>query len=746
MIRRGGGGIASGASGGASGGIGATGAACAVALSALLAGAAREARAEGPPSAEPGAAVDVIDLPELGELDETTPDAAALLAAVAASEDRVTGAAKREQSLGNVASAVTVISGDRLRRMGARTVGEAIATAAGLHLVDDRLSTRVNIRGIQPLGDFNTRILVIIDGTSVTENWSHLSGVGHDVAVSIDEVERIEVIRGPVSSIYGTNAFFGIINIITRGPSVDGRAWGRVTGGSIGGVSAAAGFAVGTVDRQLRGELSANRRLGERLRYDFGRGPDGEGPGVRELGRDADVGAQLQASLSGSYHGTFAQVRGYVYDRTIPFGPYDSLHDDPYTQGNRQLLADVGHVVERGALQLSGRLFGSLYRFDDRATAAPAMGSAQNATLAVVGEARTVGGELRARYQFDEELLGATAGVETSYNDTTSEVEGRPVPPPSDDRYGGPPGGDLRFGAVGLYLEADSAPTRWLTLTAGVRLDVHQRFESGASPRLAAFVSRGNHYGLKLLYAEGFRNPSTYEAEFHDNIDFIKDGTEDKLKPERIRSMEAVAWARPTPATWLRASAFRWKATQIIEQEELELYDEAHPEAPPEEFLRFANIDEYSSLGLEVEASYRDGRGWLAFAGAALTKVRSPQDAKACTGACQEVRLDGSPWATASFGISSPKLGGVAHLSSELMIVSDRPSPAGDRTSPYAGVNLVAYAPSFHGFDVTIGVRNLLGIRQEIPAASDFEREDLVISTVPGEGRELYVRIGHALN
>lgn len=743
MTRRGGGGSSSGATGGISSGttsvLAAKGAACAVALSALLAGAARQARAEGPPSAEPGAALDVIDLPELGELDEATPDAAALLAAVAASEDRVTGAAKREQSLGNVASAVTVISGDRLRRMGARTVGEAIATAAGLHLVDDRLSTRVNIRGIQPLGDFNTRILVIIDGTSVTENWSHLSGVGYDVAVSIDEVERIEVIRGPVSSIYGTNAFFGIINIITRGPSVDGRAWGRVTGGSIGGISAAAGFAVGTVDRQLRGELSVNRRRGERLRYDFGQGADGSGAGVRELGRDADAGTQLQASLSGSYHGTFAQVRGYVYDRTIPFGPYDSLPDDPYTQGNRQLLADVGHVVERGALQLSGRLFGSLYRFDDRATAAP-MGGTDNATLAVIGEARTVGGELRARYQVDEELLGVTAGVEASYNDTTSEVEGWPESPLPNDKYGGPPGGDLRFGAVGLYLEADSAPTRWLTLTAGMRLDVHQRFESGASPRLAAFVSRGNRYGLKLLYAEGFRNPSTYEAEFHDNIDFIKDGT--KLKPERIRSMEAVAWARPTPATWLRASAFRWKATQIIEQEEVELVDET----PPKEFLRFANIDEYSSLGLEVEASYRDGRGWLAFGGAALTKVRSPQDAEVCTGACEEVRLDGSPWATASFGISSPKLGGVAHLSSELMIVSDRPSPAGERASPYAGLNLVAYAPSFHGFDVTLGVRNLLGIRQEIPAASDFEREDLVISTVPGEGRELYVRIGHALH
>lgn len=706
-------------------------------LCAAVVGPARAARAESP-AVEPGAAIDVIDLPELGELPAEPSDTAALVAAVAASEDLVTGAAKREQSLGNVASAVTVISGDRLRRMGARTIGEAIASVAGLHLVDDRLSTRVNIRGIQPLGDFNTRILVIIDGTSVTESWSHLSGVGYDVAVSIDEVERIEVIRGPVSSIYGTNAFFGIINIITRGPSVDGRAWGRVTGATIGGISAAAGFAVGTVDQQLRGEISANRRLGERLRYRFADDED-----RRDLARSDDAGVQLQASLSGAYHGTFAQLRGYVFDRAIPFGPYDSLVDDPYTQGNRQILADVGHVVDRGALQLSGRLFGSLYRFDDRATAehvATGPADAQKIdNLSVIGTARTVGAELRARYQIFEELLGVTSGVEATYNDTTSDVENSTLPAGADAG-----GGDLRFGAIGLYLEADSSPTPWLTLTAGLRLDAHQRFDSGASPRLAAFFSRENRYGLKLLYADGFRNPSTYEAEFYDIEDFRKN--EGGLDPERIRSMEAVAWARPTPATWLRASAFRWRATKIIKQET------ATDAETGEEYLQFANTDRYSSLGLEVEASYRDGRGWLAFAGAALMQVRSPgalgDDGEPCEGSrCgDEERLVGSPWATLSVGVSSPRLGGLAHLSSEMMIISNRPTPNGERSSAYTGVNLAAYAPSFRGFDVTLGVRNLFGIRQAVPAAEDFEREGLTLSVVPGEGRELYVRIGHALH
>src|SRR5688572_23485516 len=104
-------------------------------------------------------AVDVDDLPPLPPATEEVSTAAAVAAAVAAEEDVVVGAAKREQSLGNVASAVTVVTGDRLRRFGYRTVGEAISAVAGVYVADNRISYSVGIRGMQIPGDFNTRIL-----------------------------------------------------------------------------------------------------------------------------------------------------------------------------------------------------------------------------------------------------------------------------------------------------------------------------------------------------------------------------------------------------------------------------------------------------------------------------------------------------------------------------------------------------------------------------------------------------------
>jgi outer membrane receptor protein involved in Fe transport len=80
-------------------------------------------------------------------------------------EETVVGAAKREQSLGTVASAVTVLTSDHLRRYGYRSLADALRGAAGVFIVDDRQVERIGVRGVQLLGDSNTRILILIDGT-----------------------------------------------------------------------------------------------------------------------------------------------------------------------------------------------------------------------------------------------------------------------------------------------------------------------------------------------------------------------------------------------------------------------------------------------------------------------------------------------------------------------------------------------------------------------------------------------------
>ncbi|HSK03838.1 MAG TPA: TonB-dependent receptor, partial [Kofleriaceae bacterium] len=651
--------------------------------------------------------------------------AATVLAASAAEEDVVVGAAKREQSLGDVASAVTVISADRLRRFGYRTIGEAVAGVAGAYLVDNRLSYSIGIRGLQIPGDFNGRILVLVDGASVNEAWGAYAGLGFDAIVGIDEIARIEVIRGPVSSVYGTNAFFGIINVVTRGAAEAPRAWARATGMTINGVLTSAGFAVGGVDRQLRGAVHVADRSGE---ADL---PSVDGVPTQPHG---DQGRAFGGSLVGAYGGSFVQIRAVRHARESPFAPYDAAPAGPaYEKIDRHVLLEGGHARELSArLAVAGRGFVNLYRYAD---AAPPADPIVEHRLDTTGTAESYGAELRGRYALAGERLGLTAGAEASHVRTRSTAVRR-------DQDGTELANiPKRFQVVGVYAELDGQPASWLGATGGLRFDHHAALDDALSPRAALFLGKPERYGAKLLLAQGFRNPSAFEAYFDDGSDFRAPAG---LRAETIRSYEVVLWARPRPGVAVRLSGFDWDARRIIESQTV-----ADPMGNPQH-IQFQNVARYVSRGLEAEASYRDRRGWYAFAGAALARVGADDGA----GALAFGGVPNAPAVTASAGVSTPRLLGIAHLSTEALLIGERPTrpdiatgAPSPRSPAWLGWNVVAYAPGLGGLDVTLGVRNALGTRELIPTPQDYDRtavETRTVPRVPGEGREAYVRIGYS--
>jgi outer membrane receptor for ferrienterochelin and colicins len=669
----------------------------------------------------PAASVDVADLPPLPPASEETSSSATLLAASAAEEDVVVGAAKREQSLGNVASAVTVISGDRLRRFGYRTVGEALAAVAGVYLADNRISYSVGIRGLNIPGDFNTRILVLIDGASVNEAWGSFAGLGFESLVSIDEVARVELIRGPVSSVYGANAFFGIVNIVTRGAAETPRAWGRVGIHSINGAISSAGFAAGGVDEQVRGSVSFMNRIGETS--------DVTGIGTN---LEADASRSYIASVVGTYHGTFAQVRAYHYYRDSPFAPYFGDETDalPFRQFDSQLLVEGGHARDlTKRLSLTGRGYANAYRYRDD------IAQVMAPRFKDIGDGLAFGAELRGRYEVVvPNVVGITAGTEATYVTTESRAyeEG--------DEQCAPDGGAAcvpkDFNIEGVYTEVDAQPMEWLGATAGLRFDRNSVIDRRLSPRAALFFAKPERYGLKLLYAEGFRNPSAFEAFFFDNVSFSQP---QDLGSERIRSFEAVAWAKPVAGLSTRLSGFHWNAEDVVEQ----LEDPNNPN-----LLQFQNAAQFVTMGIEAEASYRTAGGWYGFAGGTYARVGAAADA---TSDVEYGDVANAPALVGQLGASTPLIKETAHVSAELLYVGERPTREVDERAPHwLGVNLTVYAPNVRGFDISAGVRNLIGKRQAIVAPADYDRFDDVTMTtttvpvIPGEGRELYVKVGYS--
>ena len=676
--------------------------------------------------------VDVSDLPPLPPAAEAPSSSATVLAAQDAQEDVVIGAAKREQSLGSVASAVTVVSADRIRRFGYRTVAEAIAGVAGVFIQDTRLTQQVGIRGLQVPGAFNGRILVLVDGAAVNEAWGAFAGVGFDGIVSIDDISRIEVIRGPVSSQYGTNAFLMTVNIVTRGAAEGQRAWGRIGLHSINGGIATAGFVTGSLDKQIRGSVMVMNRLGESITV----------PEINAAPLTADGANTIVAAVVGRYHGSFGQVRAMRARRDSMFAPYDAdpTLDAGYSLYNYQLIAEGGHTRELSKKFTAGvRGYVSVYRYFDE------IDDGTDDLFVDYGDAATFGGELRGRYELlDKNRLGVSGGVEVNYNKTESraflesdEAAGATVP--------------VDFSNQGVYTEVDSKLTDWLGASAGARFDRNSVIENGTrlSPRAALFLNREQKGGLKLLYAEGFRNPSMFEGFFDDKRDFAANPN---IAPEVIRSFELVAWLKLGGLS-ARISGFNWTATDVIEQRPFTNMDGL-------EVLQFQNIGRYTTRGIEAEASYRDSTGWYGFGGVSFNNVGT-EVVDEMTG---ETELEfgvvfGAPKVTAAGGISTPRLFGHAHLGLEGQFISRRrtrlatdPDAAGaDKTSPpWLGLNATLYFPNVRGFDITLGGRNLIGTRDQVPAPEDYDRfpdpaTTIVVPKLPGEGREVYVKVGYSL-
>lgn len=162
----------------------------------------------------------------------------------------VTSVSRRTESRFTAAAAVHVLTGEQIRRSGVRSLPEALRLAPGVEVARiDASKWAVTIRGFN--GRFANKLLVMIDGrTLYTPGFS---GVFWDVQqVSIDDIERIEVIRGPGSTLWGANAVNGVINVITRHASETEGGSAEIAGGN---------------ERPLAGSLRYGGSAGEGLWY-----------------------------------------------------------------------------------------------------------------------------------------------------------------------------------------------------------------------------------------------------------------------------------------------------------------------------------------------------------------------------------------------------------------------------------------------------------------------------------------------
>lgn len=269
-------------------------------------------------------------------------------------EMEVTTVSRQKSTVGRSPAAVFVISSEMIRRAGVRSIPEALRLAPGVQVARlDSNKWSISIRGFN--GRFANKLLVQIDGRSVYTPL--FAGVFWDVQdVLLEDVERIEVIRGPGATIWGANAVNGVINIITKKASDTQGLYVMAGAGTERGFS-------GARYGGMIGDNAAFRIYGKWFERDTGFAPNGA---AHDDWRQARTGFRLDwtptcsdtFTFQGDYYDGFSGQRNLFAAPASPPGFVQVLDDDFHVSG--------GNVLGRWTRTLSNESDWSLQLYYDR--------------------------------------------------------------------------------------------------------------------------------------------------------------------------------------------------------------------------------------------------------------------------------------------------------------------------------------------------------------------------------------------
>jgi outer membrane receptor for ferrienterochelin and colicins len=129
---------------------------------------------------------------------------------------QVAAASRFTENVEDAPSSVTIIDRQELRAFGYPTVYEALRGVRGVAVGYDRVYASAAIRGLGDPNDYGNRLLLLQDGTVLNDNILSQSLIGSDGRADLEDVDRIEIVRGPGSLVYGTGAMSGVVNLVPR--------------------------------------------------------------------------------------------------------------------------------------------------------------------------------------------------------------------------------------------------------------------------------------------------------------------------------------------------------------------------------------------------------------------------------------------------------------------------------------------------------------------------------------------------
>ena len=461
-----------------------------------------------PAPASPGGELDFFDF-ERASLEETL-------------NVRTAVASRLDFSAREAPGIVTVITRAEIINSGARNLADALRLAPGLDLgVDVESTLGVGIRGNWA---YEGKVLLLVDGQRYNEPFLGTAQIGR---IPVEQVEKIEIIRGPGSSVYGGFAGLGVIKIDTRSArALDGAeaaaAYGRM---QRGGAEAAANFAYGKFHEDHEFSLQAHHAgadRGDRRYTDFSGGSYGMNGASDVKSRNLNLYARTRCFTARIIADLYRTTQQDHYDSTILPRPLARNFDAYFTELSREL-----RLSDRFTLTPAFN-----YTYQEPFTGYDAVEyqrdkSSHSSRLTLVGAYAAPGGTKfsgGAEYSVDKAILAAS----------TPDL-------PLYDFKGGKR--KVKYANSAFFLEG-LAPSPLGLFSVGARYDKHQEFDHAFSPRLA-WTKVFGAFHAKAIHSLSFRAPGI------DNL-----AANPALRPERVTVTELETGYKLTDYLFVSANVY----------------------------------------------------------------------------------------------------------------------------------------------------------------------------------------------
>ncbi len=600
----------------------------------------------------------------------------------------VYSASKYEQKTTKAPASISIVTADEIKKWGYRTFGDIVASLKGFYNTSDRTNGFVGTRGFGLAADYNTRLLLLIDGHRFNNNILESFDTSEGFPVDIDVIERIEVVRGPSSSLYGSSAFFGVVNVITkRGRDQQGfNVKGSYGNNDAYKTSVSHGERFNNGLETFVSGSFFNSQGNQQLYY-----PEFDNPASNNgmsVNHDEELAKKLLGKMT---FGDFSFQGLYVNrKKDIPTASYltafnadenvknessflELKYDHIFTNqlnvqsrisyNNFRETGDYPYLQTGGGLVVNKDLFrGQWWRYELEAS-----------KLVWQDHRLTAGGQYQVN--FDQFL--------TNYDKQTyikSAV--------STDQWA-------------LFIQDDYAISDALTFSAGLRYDYFSVFGDTLNPRLGLIYNPWQTSSIKLLYGTAFRAPSQSELNYNDaGISTLPSGG---LKPEQLETVEFILEHQFNSHLRAELNLFHSDITDVISLNPVN-----------DDLVQNQNSGNVESNGLEIQLEDNWENGFQSRISYSWQGTQSKENSQ---------RLTNSPEHMVKLNLITPLWTDKLFLGFETQYMSQRKTVSGGHVDDYVLSNITLFTQKWlPGVELSSSVYNLFDQRYYDPGSSEHQQ------------------------